>query len=172
MASATRLTQAQIRFLSGCVADPNGQSLRPGQLFELAGKPAPKGPVQAWYRTARALIARGLLEYGSSHGYILGTITQAGREALGKAMMQLKNVETYEAWKLGCVAAVIDVGLSVDDLWDKDDPYDLFSAADAAYKAKSSPMSFIEGIFAEDLARHAYDDHLAEEAMQYEFEEG
>lgn len=58
------------------------------------------------------------------------------------------------------------VGVAGRDLWDSDDPYDLFEAAHAAFEAGRKPRDFINGIFAEDMASREYDNLLAAEATE------
>ena len=44
------------------------------------------------------------------------------------------------------------IGVAGGDLWDVDDPYDLFDAAHAAFEEGRKPKDFISEIFAEDIA--------------------
>jgi len=77
-----RLSPAQVRFLQVCCAEPDGCSIRPGSVMELLGGRPEKALVRAWYRTMKSLQRLGLVQYGSRCGFIVATITQAGRAAL------------------------------------------------------------------------------------------
>jgi hypothetical protein len=55
-----------------------------------------------------------------------------------------------------------------DSLWTSDDPYDLVSAATAAFADGQSPKNFIEEQFAEDLAVSAHDEDMYRESLEAE----
>jgi hypothetical protein len=166
MVSARKLSPAQIKFLVWCLVREDGCNHIPSGTSE-AGRSA-----SGWYRTMESLRARGLVTWETpSPMSAYAKITTAGRDEAGRAVMSTSSIESLEAWKLGCVAAVLHHSLPVDDIWAKDDPYDLAVAAEEAFGAGRSPMSFIEEIFEEDLARAQHDAQQAEESMQCEFEE-
>jgi hypothetical protein len=60
---------------------------------------------------------------------------------------------TYTEWKQACLTTLEDIGLLIDDLWDSDDPYEIFRMSQEAYKAQQSPRSFVEDIFSEEIAQ-------------------
>lgn len=59
----------------------------------------------------------------------------------------------------------------LNDLWDADDPYEIFADARHAFAAKISPRTFFHDIFAEDISNIEYNEHLEEEAEEYDDEE-
>ena len=72
----------------------------------------------------------------------------------------------YGQWKDAC-QAYVNVHLpNVDSLWADGDDYDLFEAAEHAFKAGTTPADFIHEIFAEDFASKAYDDDLRRESKR------
>lgn len=74
---------------------------------------------------------------------------------------------TFQAWKNECVRYSKEEGLTVDDMWDKDDPYDLVEVAQESYENGDTPADFINEIFGEDLARLEHDGHQYNESIQH-----
>jgi hypothetical protein len=147
-----RLSPAQLRFLNACLE---------GAFLEPKGRAA-----SAWLSTMRSLRSRGLVETVLDPASAV--ITAAGKQELARAAMNATNVKSKDIWKAACVLAVDALELSVGDLWDEGDPYDLIPSARAAFAEGQSPQGFIEETFAEDLARAEHDEHLYEESLQYE----
>jgi len=77
---------------------------------------------------------------------------------------------TFAEWKTACIQEVRDHGLSFDDLWDDDDPYELFEVAEPMFKNGVSPAEFIEEVFEEDLAHLAGVEQEQEDSLEGEFE--
>jgi hypothetical protein len=71
----------------------------------------------------------------------------------------------FADWKLRCVKHSRRL-LSIADLWDADDPYDLAETAVAAFATQVPPRAFVESAFAEDLARNEYDSQQASQAIE------
>lgn len=82
-----------------------------------------------------------------------------------------KPALTFEEWKAKAAAHALEI-LEIDECFDEADSYDLAKLAVEAFKAGTSPGDFIEDVFGEDIARREYDDHLLEESLAEEFEDG
>jgi hypothetical protein len=74
---------------------------------------------------------------------------------------------TFHQWKLAAQALADKLGLPP-DLWALDDPYDLKIVAEAAFRARTTPATFITNTFEEDLARIAGDKQDVADATREE----
>lgn len=73
-------------------------------------------------------------------------------------------------WKAACVQASINLELAVEDMWAKDDPYEMHEMAYEAMAEGVDPSTFIHEIFEEDLARQEGDCQEQDDAMEAEFD--
>lgn len=69
------------------------------------------------------------------------------------AIAKLKEVQEFYEWKQRCVEVSKNLGLSLEDMWDESDPYDLKALLHDAWTTRQSAEDFIREAFAEDLAR-------------------
>jgi hypothetical protein len=74
----------------------------------------------------------------------------------------------FPEWKAAAQAHANDLGLP-DDLWTEADDYDLAEEAVVACAAGQDPKSFVEEMFAEDLAKLELENEQWAQSM---FEEG
>jgi hypothetical protein len=70
----------------------------------------------------------------------------------------MPQTPTFDEWKEACIKKSEELGLTVGDMWEEGDPYDLFNEAERYFKDGADPVIFLEEIFEEDLARRAGDD--------------
>ena len=94
--------------------------------------------------------------------------TKAKEKRVAKKVAPL----TFETWKLAVQREANRRKPELGDLWSPSDDYELAAIAEDAFRAGQSPRAFFAEAFEEDLARDAYDAHLAEEAAAYEGDEG
>jgi len=78
--------------------------------------------------------------------------------------------QQFERWKAEAQDIATELA-GIDDIWAKDDPYDLGMAAASAFDSGRSARVFIEEVFADDIASRQYDDELRETAEQYEHDD-
>jgi hypothetical protein len=83
--------------------------------------------------------------------------------------MQVLRV-TYAEWQAQAKKHAEEL-LSLGDIWDDADPYDLFEAARAAFDDELTPEEFVEEVFADDLATRAHDALMEKEALEFPEEE-
>lgn len=76
--------------------------------------------------------------------------------------------ETIEAWKAACVAASVDLGLSVEDMWADGDNYEMFDHVIEAFESGVEPLTFIQEIFEEDLADMEHEEHQFADSLDHE----
>lgn len=72
----------------------------------------------------------------------------------------------FAAWKQRAqreAEALFDGSLG--DIWAAGDDYDLFDAAEVAFRSGQSPEAFVREAFAEDLARRAAEEQEYEESL-------
>lgn len=74
---------------------------------------------------------------------------------------------TFKQWKTAVVQVSKRLGCP-DDLWGKDDPYELAEIAKPAFKAGQSARAFVEEMFADDIASRAHDAAMEAEALESE----
>ena len=79
------------------------------------------------------------------------------REAKKKAPL------TFEEWKEKAGKFASDE-LAI-DIWYEGDPFEVAGEAVRAFKAGQGPKEFIKGVFEEDFAGKAYDEHLFDESL-------
>lgn len=79
----------------------------------------------------------------------------------------MSTEDPFRKWQEQCAKWAGKL-VHLDDILAPDDPYELFEAMQAAFEVNQEPRSFIEEIFAEDLARQAYDDHLYAESLEHD----
>lgn len=77
----------------------------------------------------------------------------------------------FAAWKEKA-RQFIDEELSLGDIWDKDDPYEVAKIAAEAFRNGVKPESFILDAFDEDFGRRDLADLEFDESLEYAFEEG
>lgn len=80
-------------------------------------------------------------------------------------MTSSKDDKRFEAWKKRA-SAYAERHLSISDLWDAGDPYDLADLAGASFATGVTPTAFVRDVFAEDFASQAYDKELARESAR------
>ena len=85
-------------------------------------------------------------------------------------MTAAKQYEDYEAWQ-ELVKKRTESLLGLGDIWDEDDPYDLFESARAAFADDITPEHFVAEMFADDIASRENDALMEAEALEHPEEE-
>ena len=80
-----------------------------------------------------------------------------------KAAADMSDAE----WKAACLLAAENLGLSLGEMWAKDDPFEIHDQAYEAIANGVDPISFIEEHFGEDVAREQGAQAELDDAMAY-----
>lgn len=77
----------------------------------------------------------------------------------------------FAEWKAAAQAHADELGVvDKDKLWEDSDPYSLKEVAEEAFSKGTDPKTFIEEIFADDLASAEHDEQQAAEALEFDEE--
>jgi hypothetical protein len=102
------------------------------------------------------------------HRSALNAFAKDQKNAANNAAARL--AKKMDAWKAKVQKVADELLPGLGNLWASDDPYELSLVGKSAFEAGESPSAFFESVFGEDLARNAYDEDLAAEALQHEEE--